>query len=82
MKIHKIAPDPNCKACRGSGETVDYHPYGSTTAPEYLLCDCVLEQVPEGCEDDVIEIVIPGIGEPIVVHGSEFDYDDYLDLWQ
>ena len=81
MKSHKITPNPNCKVCHGSGKTVDYHPYDSTTAAEYLLCDCVLEQLPKGCEDDVIELAV-AYGELIIVHGSEFEYDDYLDLWE
>lgn len=80
MKTHQITPDPNCRACRGSGEIAEHHPYGSTTATEYLICDCVLEQLPEGCEDDAVEIVTPGIGQP--ADGPEFEYEDYLDLYE
>jgi hypothetical protein len=75
----KITPDINCKWCEGTGETAERHPYGSTYAIEYLMCDCVIDQLPEGSEDDVIEIVTPGIGEPA---GPEFEYDDYLDLYK
>jgi hypothetical protein len=81
MKTHHLTPDPACPFCRGSGEIEERHPYGSTTATEYLICDCILEQLPEDCEEDAIEIVRPGIGEPdrmIVRDGPEFEYDDYL----
>lgn len=72
--IYKITPLSNCRFCHGTGEVAEYHPYGSTYATEYLVCDCVLEQLPEDFEDgkDDFEIDLPD-DEP------EFEYDDYLD---
>jgi hypothetical protein len=52
----KIKPDPNCEACLGTGEVSDSVDYGSTTVSMPSVCDCVLEQVPEGREDEEIEL--------------------------
>ena len=83
MTTYKITPNPNCPFCHGTGTVYDNVPYGSTTASMPGDCNCVDEQLPEefDCQFDEVEIVIL-IGNPVVVHGSEFDYDDYLDLWQ
>lgn len=56
-EVLKIKPDPNCKSCHGEGEAFDIVDYGSTTASMPTLCDCVVEQVPEGREDLEIELV-------------------------
>lgn len=34
-------PDPNCRYCRGTGQVVDYVPYGDTSVPMYTECECV-----------------------------------------
>lgn len=52
----KIKPDPKCKACLGTGEVNDWVDYGATTVPMPSVCDCVTEQIPEGKEDEEIEI--------------------------
>jgi hypothetical protein len=56
VDILKIKPSLTCKACLGTGEVNDFVDYGSTTVPMPSLCDCVLEQVPEGREDEEVEI--------------------------
>jgi len=55
--IEQIAPDPNCGVCGGSGEVVDWVPYGSTNVPMYSLCECVEEQAVH--EDSTIELIQP-----------------------
>lgn len=52
----KIKPDPACKACRGEGVVYDSVPYGMGSTSMESLCDCVLEQIPEGDEDGEVEI--------------------------
>lgn len=52
----KIKPDLNCKACHGMGQVDDLVDYGSTTIPMPSICDCVLEQIPEGEEGGEVEI--------------------------
>lgn len=75
--IYKIIPVSTCKYCHGTGEVAEHHPYGSTYATEYLVCDCVLEQLPEDFEDgkDDFEIDLSNLPDD----GPEFEYDDYLD---
>ncbi len=79
--IYKIAADPNCKACYGSGTVYDTVPYGSTTAQMPSTCSCVEEQLPEGFNDMVDEVKVEEAMEPVVKDGPEFEYDDYLDLY-
>jgi hypothetical protein len=52
----RIKPSLTCKACLGTGEVNDWVDYGSTTVPMPSVCDCVLEQIPEGREDEEVEI--------------------------
>jgi hypothetical protein len=61
--MHRIKPRLDCKACRGEGWLRERHPYGSTTATEYLYCDCVTEQM----SDDEMD----GLGE-IEIDNSEY----------
>lgn len=69
--VYKIEANPSCQWCHGKGVTEEHHPWGSTYATEYLICDCVLEQLPEEFDDkDTVE--------PIDVSGDvgmEFEYD-------
>lgn len=81
MTTHKVTADPNCKHCHGSGVISEHHPYGSTWAAEDLVCDCVLEQLPEEY-DWKDEIDIEPAYDMLVSDGPEFEYDDYLDLWE
>ena len=69
----RISPEPNCKYCHGTGEITDWVPYGDTDAAMTTTCDCVLEQVPEGHEDEYIII------DPVrlmVRSAPEFEYDE------
>jgi hypothetical protein len=54
----KIKPDPACKCCHGFGYAVDWVDWGATTAAMETLCDCVLNQVPAGREDEEVELDI------------------------
>lgn len=45
LKIQKIKPVSNCKSCYGTGQVVDYVPYGNTDVPMYSTCECVGEQL-------------------------------------
>jgi hypothetical protein len=47
MDIITVIPKIDCKYCHGTGEVAEHHPYGSTYATEYLICECLWEQVPE-----------------------------------
>lgn len=62
----KIKPAPNCRYCHGFGYVVDWTDWGVTTDRMKNLCVCVLDQAPEGREDE-IELELPvdlsGIGE-------------------
>ena len=49
-----IRPDSSCKACHGSGEVVDWVPYGYGNTAMRTLCECVTDQQ----EDDRKEIVL------------------------
>jgi len=53
MTTLKIYPNPHWGMCHGTGQIAEQHPYGSTIAIEYLLCDCVIEQLPEDFDGDV-----------------------------
>ena len=81
MITHKITPNPNCKFCHGSGTVYDIVDYGSTTASMPSDCGCVDEQLPEDFDylTDEVEIVQPD--RMIVRDAPEFEYDDYLDLY-
>ncbi len=58
MTHYKVMPDLNCKACHGRGTQPNTVPYGSTYATEWLLCDCILEQLPEDSDwKDPVEVV-------------------------
>lgn len=58
MITYKIMPDPTCKACRGTGQQPNVVPWGSTYATEWLLCDCILEQLPKDSDwEDPVEVV-------------------------
>jgi hypothetical protein len=52
----RIKPSLTCKACLGTGEANDFVPYGMGSVPMPTICDCVLEQIPEGREDEEIEL--------------------------
>jgi hypothetical protein len=52
----RIKPSLTCKACRGYGEVTDLVPYGMGSTAMQSYCDCVLEQIPEGREDEGVEI--------------------------
>jgi hypothetical protein len=58
----EIMADVNCKYCRGTGLVTDWVDYGSIQVPMATICDCVLEQVPEGQEDCTILVVEAGDG--------------------
>jgi len=63
--IYKITPNPKCKVCHGSGSEANNVPWGSTYATEWLLCDCISEQLPEEFDDAKDEIeVVPLSSEP------------------
>lgn len=81
MTTYKITADSNCKFCHGSGTVTEYHPYGSTVAAENLTCDCVTEQLTEEFNDytDEIEVIQTNWQGS---DGPEFEYDDYLDLYE
>ena len=72
MTTYKIEASPGCQWCHGRGVTEEHHPWGSTYATEYLICDCVLDQLPEGFDDYKDSV------EPIAFpfdDGPEFEYD-------
>mgnify|MGYP001559827448 FL=1 len=79
--IYKITAVFTCKFCHGSGTVYDTVPYGSTTAQMPSDCDCVKQQLPEEFDYLVDEVEIVEVGGPIVREGPEFEYDDYLDLY-
>jgi hypothetical protein len=58
MEIITVTPKIDCKYCHGIGEVAERHPYGSTYGTEYLICECVWEQVPEDF-DGTINIEFP-----------------------
>ncbi len=72
--IYRIEANANCKYCHGHGTTAEHHPWGSTYATEYLVCECVSEQLPEQFDDykDEIEVVDNGWQG---TDGPEFEYD-------
>jgi len=75
--IYKITPLANCKFCHGHGVVTEWHPDGDTVAGEDLICDCILEQLPEEYKDeDDIEVIDNGWQG---ADGPEFEYDDELD---
>lgn len=57
-KIFSAAPRLSCRFCGGGGVTAEHHPYGSTYATEYLVCECVMEQLPDSydyhCDVEVL----------------------------
>jgi hypothetical protein len=55
----QITPTPGCRHCGGSGEVIDYVPYGNANVPMLSMCDCVTEQVPEDKEDYDIQLIYP-----------------------
>lgn len=73
--IYKVTPKSNCRWCHGSGTTAEHHPWGSTYATEYLICECVSEQLPESFDDykDEVEVVDNSWQG---ADGPEFEYDD------
>ena len=84
MTTYKIAPVDNCRFCHGTGMVTEYHPWGNTTAAEYLTCDCCLEQLPEEYNEltDDFEVIGNGWGQGdgiIVRDGPEFEYDEEMD---
>lgn len=74
MTTYLIAPVQNCKFCHGSGSVVEYHPYGATVAGETLICDCILEQLPEEYDEGKDTFFVDYSG-PICEDGPEFEYD-------
>lgn len=68
MTIEKITPDEYCASCNGSGEVVDWVPYGMGNTAMYSLCDCVLDQVED--EDVEVEIVHPPLNVRPVMPGD------------
>ena len=63
----KYMPNESCSMCRGTGEVVDWVPYGSTNVPMYSVCECVERQVED--EDDDVEIVLP----PVRIKGGKHE---------
>lgn len=61
----KIKPDPNCKSCRGTGEVNDFVPvpFGVGNCAMPSLCSCIEEQIPEGYEDEEIEIDLSEVND-------------------
>jgi len=55
IKAMKIKPNPNCKACNGTGEVYDIVDWGAATCSMPTVCDCVIEQLPDD-QDEEIEI--------------------------
>lgn len=55
--ILELKPKGNCKACLGTGEISSQEEFWGATCYNTSLCDCIIEQIPEGQEDDIIEIV-------------------------
>lgn len=41
MRVYKVKPDPNCKACNGSGEIPDWH----NGEYEPWFCECVFDNL-------------------------------------
>ena len=62
----QITPIPGCRNCNGSGEVVDYVPYGNTHVPMPSICDYVSEQVPEDKWDWEIELVWASEPDPLI----------------
>jgi hypothetical protein len=67
MKTIRISPKPNCHYCRGTGNAPNWVDYGSYSVAEPMVCECVLEQIPENELEDLdfyLEIDEPGIECP------------------
>ena len=69
----RISPESSCKYCHGSGEVVDWVPWGNTDAAMTETCHCVTEQIPEGHENDHIIIDTLRLR---VRPAPEFEYDE------
>ena len=55
--VVRVTPIPGCKGCNGTGEVIDWVPYGNTNVAMPSTCDCVNEQIPEDKWDWHVEIV-------------------------
>lgn len=68
---YTITPDAACRFCSGRGVVVDNQaPHGSgLTWNEESFCECVLDQLPEGCGDN-FDIVLVGVP-------PEYDGEDW-----
>ncbi len=46
----RIKPNRRCRVCSGTGEVIDYVPYGSEEVPMTSVCNCVLDQIADSDE--------------------------------
>lgn len=57
----------DCRYCGGRGYVIERHPYGSTTAIEYLDCECpyieLTQEAIEAVESGSVEVVIKSAAE-------------------
>lgn len=51
MTTYYIKPISGCRYCHGKGVFGQTSEYWGGTATEWLLCDCVLDQLPEEFND-------------------------------
>lgn len=71
---YKIAPKENCPTCHGSGEFGQPLEAWGITVTEYLICDCVLDQLPDGFDEKKDDI-------EIVKNDDLDEWDKYMEEW-
>lgn len=52
MNTQTVKPQPNCTACRGSGEVLESE-YGEVVT---TLCDCVIDQLLPGTTEVTLDL--------------------------
>jgi len=60
--VVEIVAYPDCKSCGGSGEYIDWVPYGDTYVPMYYTCeDCIERAIEDGlvAADEKYIVVLP-----------------------
>jgi hypothetical protein len=79
MPTERIKPNPECKACHGSGEIIDFvpMPFGSGDCQMPSFCDCVIEQLQD--EDADIEL---DLNDYYAALGPEPEMPELPDDWR
>ena len=69
-------PDPDCPYCGGTGDVVDWVPYGDTNVPMYAECEC---WQPDELDEQEFNLVLLYEGDLVKALSIDFDYEEVWD---